>query len=338
LPAERVLFTARKFVSNGSATNITHVVYVDPDQYGELESLEDLRAVGRAVGKLNQLLPKRQFILIGPGRWGSRGDIRLGVNVTYADLSNAAVLVEVARQKGNYVPDLSFGTHFFQDLVEASIHYLPLYPDQPGNEWNAAFFQQSPNILADLVPEFRHLAPAVRVIDVAKASGGMVVEVRMNGDQERAMAFLAPPVLLADDTSAVEAEPARQPNHWRWRLQFAERLAASLDGERFGVQAIYIFGSTKNATAGPASDIDLLVHFRGSEEERRALHAWLEGWSLALDELNFLRTGYRSRGLLDVHLITDEDIARRTSFAAKIDAVTDAARPLPMGGARAQSK
>ena len=71
------------------------------------------------MGALNKLLPKRQFILMGPGRWGSRGDVRLGVSVTYADINNTAVLVEMARQRGNYLPDLSFGTHFFQDLVES---------------------------------------------------------------------------------------------------------------------------------------------------------------------------------------------------------------------------
>ena len=53
------------------------------------------------MGKLNQLLPKRQFILIGPGRWGSRGDIKLGVPVTYSDINNTSVLLEVARRKGN---------------------------------------------------------------------------------------------------------------------------------------------------------------------------------------------------------------------------------------------
>ena len=67
---------------------------------------------------------------MGPGRWGSRGDIKLGVSVTYADINNTAMLIEIARRTGNYVPDLSFGTHFFQDLVEAQIRYLPLYPDE----------------------------------------------------------------------------------------------------------------------------------------------------------------------------------------------------------------
>ena len=57
-----------------------------------------MRAVARAIGRLNTLLPTRQFILLGPGRWGSRGDIRLGVAVTYADISNTAMLLEIARR------------------------------------------------------------------------------------------------------------------------------------------------------------------------------------------------------------------------------------------------
>ena len=79
------------------------------------------------------------------------------------------------------------------------------------------------------------------------------------------------------------------------------------------------------------SDIDLLVHVRGTAAQRGQLCEWLDGWSRALAEINHLRTGYVTDGLLDVHLVTDEDIARKTSYAAKIGAVTDAARPLDLG-------
>jgi hypothetical protein len=112
----------------------------------------------------------------------------------------------------------------------------------------------------------------------------------------------------------------------------AQKVASDLDPARFGVQAFYVFGSTKNASAGPGSDIDVILHFRGTPEQRRDLELWLEGWSLCLAEMNFLRTGCRSEGLLDVHLVTNEDLARQTSYAAKIGAVTDAARQLRLGG------
>jgi hypothetical protein len=111
-----------------------------------------------------------------------------------------------------------------------------------------------------------------------------------------------------------------------------EHISSRIEPERFGVAAAYIIGSTKNATAGPASDIDILVHFRGSEQQKRELVAWLEGWSLCLAQMNYMRTGYTTDGLLDVHFVTDEDIERRSSYACKIGAVTDPARKLPIGG------
>jgi len=329
LPRGRVLFSAHRHVSNGRAMNLTHVVYVDPDAYDRASDRDVLLRVARAVGQLNRTLPKRQFLLMGPGRWGSRGDIKLGVAVTYSDISNTAVLSEVARQKGKYSPDLSFGTHFFQDLVEAGIRYLPLYPDEEGNRFDHLFLERSPNLLPDLLPDFADVAEIVRVIDVAQATGGKVLHVLMNADLDEALG------IFSDPEEPSGAEPPQVPStdyqsedHWRWREFMAERLAQSADVEKLGIRQIYVFGSTKNGTAGPASDLDLLVHFRGDDARRARLTVWLDGWSRSLAAMNYLRTGYRSEGLLDVHVLTDEDIRERTSFALKIDAVTDAARPL----------
>ncbi|MBN1327576.1 MAG: nucleotidyltransferase domain-containing protein [Candidatus Cloacimonetes bacterium] len=116
--------------------------------------------------------------------------------------------------------------------------------------------------------------------------------------------------------------------HWQWRRKMAEIIALKLDPDRFGVKAVYLFGSTKNAQAGPASDIDLLIHFCGDEAQKRELKAWLEGWSLCLAEFNFLKTGYQTDGLLDYHFVTDDDICNQTSFAVKINAHTDGAHKL----------
>jgi hypothetical protein len=288
--------------------------------------------VGRAVGRLNKLLPKKQFVLIGPGRWGSRGDIKLGVNVTYSDINNTAALVEVARKKGSYVPDLSFGTHFFQDLVEANIRYLPLYPDDEDVHFNERFLLGANNILPQLVPEYADLAGVIRLIDVGAVTEGRELNILMNADLDEALGILAEPsAALVTDSTAEAAPGSDRDGFWRWRLQMAERIAATIDASRFGVAGLYIFGSVKNATAGPGSDIDLLVHVRGTPQQQEALNRWLEGWSLCLAELNYLRTGYRSEGLLDVHIVTDDDVEKKTSYAAKIDAVTDAARPLAVG-------
>lgn len=331
LPQDKVLFSANHFVSNGKVPDVTHIVYVDADGYSQLPDETALRDVGHAVGQLNKLLPKRQFILIGPGRWGSRGDIKLGVPVTYSDINNTAMLIEVARQQGNYLPELSFGTHFFQDLVEASIRYLPLYPDDPNIVFNELFFQRSRSVFHEVLPVFPHLKDVLRVIDVPLETGGLVLRVLMNADLDQAVGFLSPPQQAAGPVGSLKEVVDRgTDDHWRWRFRMAQRIAAELDPGKFGVKAFYLFGSTKNATAGPASDIDVLLHFQGTDEQRKDLCLWLEGWSRCLSEMNFLRTGYRTEGLLDVHLVTDKDIADRSSYAVKIDAITDPARKLPM--------
>jgi predicted nucleotidyltransferase len=331
LPRDRILFSANRYISNGRVPDITHIVYIDPDRYANLAQLRELQDVGRAVGRLNKMLPRRQFVLMGPGRWGSRGDIKLGVNVTYSDINNAAVLVEVARQKGNYVPELSFGTHFFQDLVEAEIRYLPLYPDDEGIVFDELFLRRARNILPELLPDLAHLADSVRVVDVPRESRGKILRILMNADLDEAVGIFDEPGREAKPSAVYQpVADASIEDHWSWRLRMAEEIAVQLDGSRFDVKAIYVFGSTKNATAGPASDIDLIVHVGDDQARRRELELWLKGWSMALAAVNFLRTGYETHELLDVHYVTDVDIADQRSYAAKIGAVTDAARPLPM--------
>jgi pyruvate,water dikinase len=192
-PSEQIIFSANRYVPNGSLRGISHIVYVDPQTYGGLQQYQDLIEVGRAIGALNEVLPKRKFILMGPGRWGSRGDIKLGVSVTYADIDNTAMLIEIAQKQKDYVPEPSFGTHFFQDLVEADIRYLPLYPDDPGVVFNEEFLSSQPNLLPQMLPAFAHLAGVIRVIDVSAAASGQSLQVLMNEDDERAVAMLGEP-------------------------------------------------------------------------------------------------------------------------------------------------
>ena len=331
IPEKQIVFTAQRYVSNGRVPDITHIVYVDPEGYGQLTERDDLLAVGQAVGKLNKLLPKRQFILMGPGRWGSRGDIKLGVNVTYSEINNTAMLVEIALKKGNYVPDLSFGTHFFQDLVESSIRYLPLYPDDKGIIFNERFLKKSTNILAEVLPDFAHLADTVRLIDVPQNASGKILQILMNADLDEAIGLLAEPSTQYESpTIRIEGRDHHRDDFWQWRTKMIECLAVNFDMDKYGVYGLYLIGSTKNATAGPASDIDLLVHFRGTPTQLEALNNYFEGCGHCLAEVNYLRTGYRTKNILDVHIITDEDIEKKTSFASKIGAVTDAARPLKL--------
>ena len=334
MPLDKTIFTANKYISNGTVSNISHIVYVSPQKYSELSDYQHLVDVGKAVGRINKLLPKRQFILMGPGRWGSRGDIKLGVGVTYSGINNTSLLIEIARKQKDYVPDLSFGTHFFQDLVESNIKYLPLYPDDEGNIFNEEFLNNSKNVFLDMLPEYKHIGDVVRVIDIPSVTNGRVMMILMNAETSKAMG------LLTKDTQEMIQESEEEHSllsyeksevHWRWRQRNIEGLARQLDPNRFGVKGFYLMGSTKNATAGPSSDIDILIHFIGTNDQRKELETWLDGWSQSLSQMNFLRTGYKTDGLLDCHIITDEDIKNKTSYAVKIGAITDAARPLEFG-------
>jgi hypothetical protein len=326
-----ILFSSEKHIPNGLVHDITHLVYVDPVKYSETSSYEDLLHIGKIIGRLNTILPKRQFILIGPGRWGSRGDIKLGVSVTYSDINNTAMLIEIAKKRKDYIPDLSFGTHFFQDLVEANIKYLPLYPDDGKSVFNEDFINRSKNHLSSILPGSQDFENVVKVIDVSDAYSGKNVHIFMNSDLQKAVAVFAEPagkISFKSRTSSSEFKIVKSDVHWKWRLTYAHEIASSLDGDKFGVKGFYIFGSVKNATAGPASDIDIIVHFDGTEKQKNDLSNWFEGWNQCLMKVNYYNTGHKTENLLDIHYITDDDIEKKTSYAIKIGALTDPARPL----------
>ena len=103
------------------------------------------------------------------------------------------MLIEIARKVGNYVPDLSFGTHFFQDLVEARIRYLALYPDEERAFSPTTFSANRRTRWPTSCPNTDILSPVVRVIDVPAATGGLEVRVIMDGDRETALGFLCDP-------------------------------------------------------------------------------------------------------------------------------------------------
>ncbi len=186
---EDTLFTANHLVPQGKVQRIRYVVFVDPEAYAHLPDETTRLQLARVVGKLNQVLDKKRFVLMGPGRWGS-ANIDLGVKVTYADIYNAAMLIEIGLSGGSSTPELSFGTHFFLALVEAEIHPLALYPDQGKTAFNWRFFRESPNMLPDLLPDCAQYADTIRVIDVSRETRGRLLEVIMDGETSQALGYL----------------------------------------------------------------------------------------------------------------------------------------------------
>ncbi|MEZ4517543.1 MAG: hypothetical protein R3C44_12165 [Chloroflexota bacterium] len=162
---------------------------MDPDAYYNIPDPTVRQELGRAIGRLNKRLEGEKFILMGPGRWGSV-NIDLGVHVTYGDIYNTQVLIEMAVAHDGFVPELSYGTHFFQDLVEGGIQSLALQLAGNGDTFKWSFFRDAPNVLPELIPEDSDLAPYLKVIDLNALPSSPSLSVLMNGASDAAVAFL----------------------------------------------------------------------------------------------------------------------------------------------------
>jgi hypothetical protein len=188
IPDQDKLFTATRLVPHGLVQKIRYIVWVDPVAYDRIPDPAQKTQVARVIGQLNQTLRGEKFILMGPGRWGS-SNMNLGVKVSYADINHASILIEIALARGEHAPEASYGTHFFQDLVESRIYPLPIYPDHSDTlfEWN--FFAHAPNVLNKLLPNASDMN-CITVIEVPAVANGRMLEVIMDGENERALGYL----------------------------------------------------------------------------------------------------------------------------------------------------
>jgi len=189
VPDNDKLFSAFKSVPSAVIHNIEYIVYVDSFQYDQWP-VNDRHEVARVVGRINRLLEGKTFMLMGPGRWGS-AKVELGVPTKYSEISNCAMLIEIARRTESYVPEVSFGTHFFQDLIEDCIVYMPLYPDEPGVIFNEDFLKRQ-NLFRQLLPDDYH-APyesLIWVVHVPQVSQGRFATAVLNGETEEALIYL----------------------------------------------------------------------------------------------------------------------------------------------------
>ena len=179
ITAENIFFKAEGgFMGGNTALQIKQVIWIDAKHYSQL-SLSDKHEVARLVGRLNRCIKDREqqpTLLLGPGRWGTSTP-SLGVPVKFSEINNMAAIGEVAFQEGELMPELSFGSHFFQDLVEADIFYLALFPDTFPCSLNNGWVYQSSNALEELMPGSNHFKPVVKVIELQKQNLMLLADV-----------------------------------------------------------------------------------------------------------------------------------------------------------------
>jgi hypothetical protein len=193
IPAEiavrdKILLCTR-MVPQGRVSQVEYIVYVDAEAYYQLDTPADYFEVARRIGQLNQALEGRTFILVGPGRWGS-SDPMQGVPVTYADIFNSRGLVEVASNRSGFSAEPSYGTHFFQDLVESQIYPLAIHPEEPGDHLNWDFINGSENQISKFILEQTKASQCIKVIHIPAERPGYFLEIIMDG--QSGVGYLTP--------------------------------------------------------------------------------------------------------------------------------------------------
>lgn len=166
VPKKEIIIKSHDVLGNGFRYNIRHIVYVPPENF----NFDNSYAIAREIGKINEILGRQRYILVGPGRWGTSSP-ELGVPVEYSEISNAVVIVELSTNDTQ--PELSFGTHFFGDLTAARTLYIPVFLEK-GGEVNEKFFNEQENKIDSKLVKLITLDPGFKVYVSGEADMGII--------------------------------------------------------------------------------------------------------------------------------------------------------------------
>ncbi|GAB4497534.1 MAG: hypothetical protein OHK003_06460 [Anaerolineales bacterium] len=209
LETEDIIFSSQSMVPQGMVQKISHVLFVPSEGYFSLQSQAERIQLERAIGQLNSALKGRTFIAVGPGRWGTSTP-DLGVHVAYSDIYNSRALVELAGSEVGASPEPSFGTHFFQDLMEADIYPLGVFLDEEGTIFNRDFFYNTPNRLVEFISvENPRVVAALKLIAVDDYRPNAHMDLIMDANKSRAVAFLvSTPSTEYDEETVIGSSPS----------------------------------------------------------------------------------------------------------------------------------
>ena len=164
---KNVLFHIKEASMGMSRKNtIDTICYVHPHKYYEYPYAQK-SSLSRVISDVNAYCKDndKTAILIVPGRIGTSSP-ELGIPVVFADISHFSAILEESYSEVGYMPELSFGSHMFQDLVEAEIYYGALFENEKKIEFNRDMIYNHPNILKDINPNLNEeIYSMVHVID-----------------------------------------------------------------------------------------------------------------------------------------------------------------------------
>jgi hypothetical protein len=203
LEAENIIFSSETMVPQGVVKDIEYVLFVPSEGYFSLETQAERTQLERSIGQLNSALKDRVFIAVGPGRWGTSTP-DLGVHISYSDIYNSRALVELAGEEVGASPEPSFGTHFFQDLMEANIYPLGVFLDEEGTTFKRDFFYSTPNRISEFISiENPRVVAALKLIAVSDYRPNASLDLIMDASKSRAVAFLNGAVLTPPEEDKI---------------------------------------------------------------------------------------------------------------------------------------
>jgi len=157
----------------GREIPLQDLLYVPTDAYAKLKEQERY-AVARLIETLVEAHdPSRNLVLVGPGRWGT-GSPSLGIPVRAGRIALACAVCEVVAMHGGLIPDVSLGTHFFNDLVEHDLLYLACFPQRVGNGVNETWLHSQS--VKSLPSVSLAIARAVRWIDLETTGAVLIAD------------------------------------------------------------------------------------------------------------------------------------------------------------------
>lgn len=189
---EDTLLEARGAVIGHSlALDIDWFIYVVPSAYSSLPDHERYQ-VARAIAAICAIpeVGRGRIMLLGPGRWGTTTP-SLGVPVVFSDIAKVAILCEIVEMHANLIPDVSLGTHFFNDIVENDMLYMALFPDRSDNRLERDFFEDATrSVLPVLLPELaKEWKDVIRLIDVRLPPEGKRIRISADLLKQRAICY-----------------------------------------------------------------------------------------------------------------------------------------------------
>lgn len=174
-----LLFDVRRTsMRRSKAEQIDYIVWVDPQAYYEYPYAKK-PDVGRLISRINQYFEEKEkkLMLLVPGRIGTSSP-ELGVPVVYADISQFIAICEVAYSKAGYRPELSYGSHMFQDLVEADVYYGAINENSKTRLYQPELLRAFQDVLPKIWPEEKELSEIIKVYEVTGTHTCLILDAK----------------------------------------------------------------------------------------------------------------------------------------------------------------